>query len=534
MRFEFGSSINEISKHSKVAIALTNNDNRHYYLYFFDLILKLKDKGVQITILNLEYPNLVTSDVVPLLRNQRNRDKQIQRASHNRNVFLGHVESFCEIRDFDLGASTPRLYSLIAKRSLTEILDANQVIETARNSIESICAVNILKTASQDKSLSRFQINSILKLIDSYKATYQLFVEDSSKNSYDAVVVLNGRVPNQAAIVDAAKFLGLERFYLEHGAMPGQSYHLQNFQTQDNFSFQDFFWQCIPQIEESQRKVMIQAAQKWLCDRRMSPPTFGNPITSSEIEYFRKSRRKIAFFTSSLSEFDLYNNSPNNLNQVDSFRHLLNLLALDSNDELVVRIHPNQVNYSIRDLIKILTVFKNYATTIIFPWDSDSSYEIASQADLCFFWDSTLGLETMINSKREIYILTSSSYNSLSGVSIVNFDNPSIKTNSTPLTRDQIEIAMLYTYYRFIGHGEPVTINSASLKIDLGLIDNRNRMLDQADKGSLQYFWYLINLLLRICYGHATLLNYLQLIRRVVGIDRAQSLLSASLMRFIK
>jgi hypothetical protein len=514
--YAFGSALNEFNKYNKVAIVLTSLQDKVYYLYLLDLIEKSIRAGVDIFIYDLCLEDFPSSIPFPNKGEKEIRSEITERLYGYRKAFTTHISNCFEIGVVEQNVEVVKCYSKYSGHTVNTLLNQANLSTTARNSILSVLATDLLKTNNFDKNLSQFLQRMVIDLIEYSLEIRNICLDIFSRSDFEAVVVLNGRGPDQAATIEACELSGIKYYSLEHGGRPGIQYHFQNFQTQNTSAFQDYFWEKEGDIDETERVQMLSQAKEWLKRRRVLPPTFGSPIRRSNTTYFKTSRKRLALFTSSISEFDAYALESNEVNQLQAFEMLLNELDSETNVEVVIRIHPNQINYSLGDLSELYKVFKNYSVRIVMPWEDDSSYDIAKEADSCFFWNSTLGLETLISSERNIYVMAETFYDKLPGVDFWDFKNMRNKNIKSYFLKDA-DAALLFVYYQFLGHGERVS-NSEKMKILAKQLDEISAVYENDTKGILhQKFSFFARCLWGVLFRQTSPSVHLFLLSNLVG-----------------
>lgn len=524
--YSFGSALTKMLQHKKVAIVLTRIDNYAYYIYIFDLIEKLQKSGVIVSVVDVNCGSMITSNIIPTKMNKVRREKMKNRSEEYRKLFLNLILHKTNLEVLHINLEYLNYIKRMPGDSLHELLTIAGISQIAQKSIESICSTHITKTSDKKARLSRYQIGTITNLIALNQEICEKFLVLLKANSWDGVVILNGRVPDQSAVIEACQLRNTQWYSLEHGATVGEQYHIQDFQIQDNGRFQQFFWDNSKALEAPIKESFLNAANDWINTRIQIPPTFGSPIYSQGEDYFQNNTNRVAIFTSSLSEFDLYNPTPNGPDQILSICQVVETFLKRKNSDIVVRIHPNQINYAPRDLKRIVSSLSKYQIKIIFPWEADSSYEIASQADIRIFWDSTLGFETLVRFGSPVYILSSSFYDTLNGVRLLKMDESLELVRSEPLPQLDLDTAKIYLYFRYFGHGEKVEIHETILNLaenlekirDLHKISSKNRLLALLDYG--------ISLLVQIFFRHASLLTYFEILSLLMGKKYARKFLT--------
>lgn len=517
LKFPFGSAISQIDSKATFVIVLSVIHNNTYYRYLFDLISKLEKRGVPVLIVDLRIPNSKFSRATSVfrLRERKSKNKYFDAC---RSAFIMHVETNFKVRVKTFLIKESIKIGLIRYRTLNAILSVAELSVIAERSIRSFSATHLLKQCDPNKRLGFFQRLSIWEQIHLNREIRSVVNKIFESENIADVLFLNGRVPDQSAVLEACKLHVVGYFSLEHGALPSQSYHLQRFQTQDNDSFQKHFWATLPSLNNNGYEDQLSAAEQWIKSRVESPPNFGVNMGGPSVKNFVSKHRTLVLFTSSISEFDEFNIGPNGSNQVFAIVQFLKSVRNTTSFEVVVRIHPNQINYMWSDLVSMYSAVRPYADRVILPWEPISSYNLSSEAEICVFWDSTLGLETLLNSGREIFVLNSTFYDSLNGVTTVDvFDIPTFEKIGRLSDSDR-RTALRYVYYRFIGHGEEVleTTYLKNLVDDLIKIKNPIRLRVQKSRIK-KTIYFLTEILALLIFRSATIRTVLYLFEKCLG-----------------
>lgn len=254
------------------------------------------------------------------------------------------------------------------------------------------------------------------KLNQEYAQTYESLKSILVKlNLYqvDSVYIPNGRFPFQQASIDFfSKHFGNLYFY-ERGFAENQ-YYLKKFQTQNRKQVQEDFISWSSDCSEND----IAKANAWLQSKKSGKLTqndFGWIWKSNNNSKEKKPEiKKAVIFTSSEDEFVALGPEWHQ-HKWESQWDAISLVCeklFDNNFEVSIRVHPNLANKSHRAFKRsnayASALRKKFPKINIFNHDSSvNSYELASDADVIFVWDSTIGLELAALGKNVICLATS-------------------------------------------------------------------------------------------------------------------------------
>lgn len=219
------------------------------------------------------------------------------------------------------------------------------------------------------------------------------------------IFVPNGRFPEQRIVQLEAKRRGLDCQHYERGEPPAGVY-LQPYSPQDRIASQ----RSTEDVLRAHTELAItQAASNWL-SRRSVPGSSVNPFAQGwSIDARRQVGQRadqrmsrVGLFTSSQDEFvhlgsDWQMHSWSD--QFAAFDYVLSEFRRTKDErDVYLRVHPNLITKSHRyfneEKRSILRLGAKYPELEIY-WHDDptSSYQLLENTDICFVWDSTIGLE---------------------------------------------------------------------------------------------------------------------------------------------
>lgn len=250
--------------------------------------------------------------------------------------------------------------------------------------------------------------------------------------SADLVLVPNGRYPVQVGMKQEAQRLGVKILYYEK--FRNRTF-LQPFQTQDISSMADYFLSWSSRTSEKERAIWKEWSKCWLERQRNS--IYQNPYIKFD-DFERNPSRNfdtssttydsiVPIFSSSLDErlsnisFDLNGWSSQN-EAIDNVSRKIREWGFSPH----VRLHPNLMSKSLRELLETVAFLKLKNISFQFPWQGPSTYELLDNAKFIVTWGATVSLEstaqgtpainlaqTRFNSSTDIVQLNPTSLDSL-------------------------------------------------------------------------------------------------------------------------
>jgi hypothetical protein len=221
-----------------------------------------------------------------------------------------------------------------------------------------------------------------------------------SEAPFDLVMFTNGRTPEQAVFKECAESELVPWLCLEHGARPGETYFLENFQTQDRVNTQALIKRTYDELTIPLANQLKLEFEHWRIKQENDPKH--NPTlafrNNSESQLLKPGIFPV--FTSSIDEeMSCPGWSLDNVrNLTERTINLCNKASSLGWDPVVV-IHPNTLNKKWHDLSFLMTELKKHDVKVALPWDPVSSYQYLNDSELVVTWRSTIGLEAIIKSK---------------------------------------------------------------------------------------------------------------------------------------
>ena len=228
-----------------------------------------------------------------------------------------------------------------------------------------------------------------------------------SKKHYCEVYVRNGRLPLQVAVVEAAKKFNYSVVFWELG-MRANNMYIGNNTPQDWRSIKDFHESFTPS------SAQLLTAKDWLTRRthvvagsdRFSTNLFSKRFDASKSSLGEGGPRQssqLSFFTSSQDEYwalgDLWPKSDWG-NQYSAFNQIMDAAGETRALRPVVRMHPNTIEKSpkyvlseVRSVSRLKALHPDLR--IVWPHQSENSYDLACASQWVVVWNSTMGMEAM-------------------------------------------------------------------------------------------------------------------------------------------
>jgi hypothetical protein len=383
----------------RVLLFLETQDNPLYYKYVYSIAKKIHDDAgfLHIALINEQFSAKKISSAVRFLK----RSKCQAVFSNDLMTTFGFEVSIINI---DHASSQIR-------RTVDEVLNEVTYCHELRNifpgykylglSVHSLFCSNISLSSDPLIRIHNFR-KELRTACERFFQYFQFGNDFMQENIYDLVIFANGRTPEQAVFKELAESRGVPWMALEHGAKPGESYHLESFQTQDRLGTQDLISVIKSQLTGAEIAKIEIFYEEWSRNQRFN--VHQNPTLAFR-EHEKTSRlvedRCLPIFTSSIDEeVSCPNWSEDNIRSLLSATVALCHSAYELGWEPIVVIHPNTLNKKWHDLSFMLSVLINEKLKFALPWDSVSSYEYLNQSEFVFTWRSTIGLEAIISRKR--------------------------------------------------------------------------------------------------------------------------------------
>lgn len=404
-----GSSLADVND-IRVGVMLGDIRNPTFFAYLWQTIETLECHGCQVTLVDI--PSIVTrgsaqktflkgilKDAPPDIP-AKYKSEFISRVL-KRNLNTARIISAREIGD-SFTTSNPV--------SISRVMDSNQYSDLLKSSVASIYQTKLSGSINLSVCPNKYT-NDVARLVDSFLNTKQYLINLDISAFCDAVILINGRQPHQAACIEYAIESGLDWYSVEHGLKPREGFHFEPFLPQD---FQSIQQKYLKKALPSDKNLcnFNSTLHSWFKNQRYCGPSFGPGNSRKDSKLARASNTVFTIFTSSLSEYDfIIQGQEKSWSQYDALEKVVKKILGDFKEaKIIVRIHPNQRNYSWHDLVNLNRVLTRLPVEVVYPWSEISSYSLLDLSDYVVVWNSTIGLEAVYWGKKTL-CLANSYYN---------------------------------------------------------------------------------------------------------------------------
>lgn len=434
-----GGALEEI-KDQSVLVSLAEIKNPKFYQYLLVIIQELTKQNNKLTFLIVNHSSL-SLNFLP-------RWFELKRSIRHRILFDLYRTKFLEqIKSHNIPFDTKTIELKLHKqrfniKTIQDIIEHPDVEPECVRSLLSIASTHMTRSSYAKTRLSFFERRQVAHMISAFKEISQslsVVVKD-----FESVIVLNGRMPEQAATTAAARLCGVKTYHFEHGGQIGRSFHFESFVPQDVSMLQQYFIKRYSEQFDSLFEIAHPAALRWMNKRIPNISRERSGINALSVRDIPVESSVALVCTSTLSEYTHYSSGTIPFAQHEMLCLCITKLQREG-FSVIVRIHPNQMNSHWLDLGLLSRFTKVSGAVWIPPWDPTSSYELASNSDLVVVWDSTIGLETYFMGKPT-YVLNRSFYSEVLNVPVISKES---LTSPSPLFKryspDQKK-AILATY----------------------------------------------------------------------------------------
>jgi hypothetical protein len=280
-----------------------------------------------------------------------------------------------------------RLITLQTSKSPSEFRDTNlnrnwqEVTVRLRDSIP---------CCKHDSKLAR-------KLEEASKRLITSFVQLLRDENPDRVVIFNGRFLLDSSLWQAANGLSIKVEFLERFSLDWNSRYFIFSKPVHSDEYRASVMRHEFKNSQLTQTSKLELARSWFHQRIFGP---GSEFTFNQLEKFEREAqvdKVISFFHSSEDElFSLGLNPVKWSNQFEAIRDLSSILANSLTTQLVIRLHPNLRNKSLREQKR----WKEFAESnwpknvkFIPPESLISSYDLLQKSDKVLTFGSTIGVE---------------------------------------------------------------------------------------------------------------------------------------------
>jgi hypothetical protein len=446
----------------RVILFLETIDNPFYYQYLYAISKKISDSEGHLQIVSLDEAfsiHNIKSSPRFLRRRRALRLVEMDLLSSLPNISVSHrssrptrnVKKYTRLKLLPLGLTD----------ELREVFPEYKYLGPSLHSLSTSAL-----TMSSDPMAKIVKYKNVLRrACSSYITNFQIANESIKQFNPELLILLNGRTPEQAVFREVAEKMNLSWLCLEHGAKPGKSYFLEDFQTQDRQRTQEIIRSYSQNLSTDDLDCILTEIDFWI--QRQSSDRNQNPTLSLRDLNKPKLPAGQEFFPIFTSSIDEEMSCPNWSN--DNVRSLTErtikaakLAALKGLYPVVV-IHPNTLNKKWHDLSLIYSELKKQDVEISLPWHQISSYEYLEVSRVIATWRSTIGLEAVLKDK-EVVLLSDTVYDELidfQSLSSIDFSN--LVTNRRNFL-DILLAKLTIHYYTNFGYDLFVDLSSAEIE----------------------------------------------------------------------
>lgn len=401
--FYLGGALDEI-KGQTVLISLAEIKNFEYYKYLIIIVSRLISQGNSITFLSVTSPFTSINFLPRWFESKKYKSHKLLFILY-RSVFLQTLQDLkLPYQEIEVKLEPKKRKKQFKK--IGQIISDTDIDSECKKSILSILATHSVRSLEPETTLKIHESNQINHMINSFEETVKR-VKIIAQNTFTVFLVLNARMPDQAAIRKVASDLNIQIYHFEHGPQPRESFYFESFTPQNVFKRQVAFQQRSNDLSTDLAKV-VSFTDRWFKTRIYESTKTNNKFEKNSDTYLSKSSCSALICTSSLNEFTLYSNQSTNINQCEMIRMAV-VKLIQEGYTVTVRIHPNEMKNNWKDLIKLNRYLRGLSVTVIQPWSRISTYLLVEEADLIVTWDSTIGLEASYMQKS-VYVMNESFY----------------------------------------------------------------------------------------------------------------------------
>lgn len=466
-----GGSLHEV-KDKNILIIISEIKNFDFYKYLSIIISELISQNNTINFLELTSKELSHNFLPRRFEISRFKRHKKLCGVYKQTFFDYLIEKKIPFKKYNLkiagSAKTQRRYTRISDL-ISEGLDPSCL-----RSILSIHGTHITRTIEKTSKLNKHESRQINHMKNTFNQITEK-VDLDLIDVHDILLVLNGRMPDQAAFSKIAEFTNKDIYYFEHGGKLKESFHFEKFMPQNTISMQTNFLIRQQFNLEQLAQHALPFVEKWLLEQRNALKTNHLENSAGKIgEFYKKNQGKIALIcTSSLSEHDFYSGSNSNSLQSEVIPLAARKLKSEGFD-VVVRIHPNEIKNNWNDIFILLKSLSEIEVKLVYPWDTISTYSLVEISEIVVVWDSTIGLECYFRGKP-IFILNDSFYSAILGINKITKDDLMDSGTIFKAEKGKMNLAILAAYLR-IANGYSIKDSPSKNQI---LFDLNNKYEDQ-------------------------------------------------------
>ena len=445
----------------RVILFLETQDNPFYYQYVYAISKQITSSSGQLQVVMIS-ESFEWQNIRSFFRYLRRKRGLIALTKDLADTFP-QIKQECVSSKLNLdikkGAKSA-LHGLTLVGHLSEVLPQYQYLGP---SLHSLCTSAFSMSSDPLVKISKYRTlleRACAKYIWHFQIA-QRYIQDFSPN---VIIFLNGRTPEQAAFKEIAEKLNVPWLALEHGANPGKTYFLENFQTQDRLETQELIRNSSRQLTPQELDQILLETEIWIqkqtSDRKQNPTLGLRDLSANNSDI---SQNVFPIFTSSIDEeMSCPGWSEDNVRSLTGRTIILSEIAHKNGLIPVVIIHPNTLNKRWHDLSLVYSELNRNKISISLPWNLISSYEYLQKSTFVATWRSTIGLEAILRNKPLI-LLSDTVYDELVSFIPIEEVDQTISIKPQDQEMDTKFAKLVINYYLNFGYGLLNGLDSSDL-----------------------------------------------------------------------
>ena len=434
----------------RVIFFLEPVDNPFYYQYVYAIAKKINDtKGLlQIVTLHESFS----------ISNLRNLTRYLRRRRALRFVQLDLLTTFPSVSITDKSSKVTHEVNKCSHRALHALEFTDQLRRVFPEykylgpSLHSLSTSAFTMSSDPLAKITRYK-KLLRKSCSAYISYFQIAKESIQEFKPELLILMNGRTPEQAVFRDVAESLKLPWLCLEHGAKPGKTYFLEDFQTQDRKRTQELIRSCSLNFSAQDVIQIEMEIDNWIkrqsSDRTQNPTLLFRDLNASNS---LNDDDTFPIFTSSIDEeMSCPNWSEDNVRNLTEKTIAASKVSILNGLNPVVVIHPNTLNKKWHDLSLIYNELNKHHLKVALPWHQISSYEYLEKSSLIATWRSTIGLEALLRGKQ-VVLLSDTVYDELINFKSIKDIDFSSMDNKNRQHTDSLFAKLTIFYYTNFGY----------------------------------------------------------------------------------
>lgn len=460
----YPSELNRI-KNRKVVIIFSHFMKIEYLIYLQYIIKKLCDTGCTVSIIDVSHVETLNEED----KWGASRIAMLEFFYSNLIKYNENVVAF-SLRPLHFNSALKKTILTHTRGSnlLSEFLDSisSQFSHQITVGIQSYFATHETKSIDTSVRMNKKQKSKCLGIVMealAFEAQLRAILSDS-----EILIIQNGRWRSQPFLKQIGQECGNRVLFLNSGG--GLNYRsgfvLGPYAPQDNRFYEPLESESDPFINDGSVDELLGS---WIkvneIKSREFTEAYTKNVTSRQLIQTNQSRKPfILLLSSSPSEYDFFREIHWDWkDQADAFVRAARL-AKKNGFHVTIRLHPNQFNYSIRDLHALISKVRRLADEVYMPWSNISTYKLILNSSGVLVWESTTGLEAAVLGVPSASLIDTH-FSKRSGIPVLRNEldiHDWIKSPILPLEKD---VARTVHFLQFFGEQikEPLTLDLSGL-----------------------------------------------------------------------